>query len=75
MKTSTVESVIALKPAFLVKLESVRGRFLGTFQSLGSLKNYVTQNFGTLAYCNSLIHTCMCVYQRVKVYQRSNVLL
>ena len=45
MKTSTVESVIALKPAFLVKLESVRGRFLGTFQSLGSLKNYVAQNF------------------------------
>ena len=37
MKTSTVESVIALKPAFLVKLEPARDRFLGTFQSLGSL--------------------------------------
>ena len=45
MKTSKVEPVIALEPAFLVKLESVRDRFLGTFQSLGSLKNYVTQNF------------------------------
>ena len=66
MTTSTVESVIgnvtALEPAFLVKLESTRDMFLGTFQGLGSFKNYVTQN------CNSLIRTCACAYQWVTVY-------
>ena len=49
---------------FFEKAEHAKA-VLGTQVHLGTFKNYVTQNFLSLTYCNLLIYTNVYVYQGV----------